>query len=149
MTGDLAVPAPHNIAYRAMAASDVGSVPVGCMGEADELDARIATLGSAAILAFDGDRHVGQLQFRQYIGGQRSPDSIWDPLYWMDFDDRAPSLPPARSAFSATTSASSTTPTTATAATSVRASGPGCSTTSWSGRPPRAWRPWSPRRRRR
>ena len=27
-------------------------------------------------------------------GGQRSPDSIWDPLYWMDFDDRAPSLPP-------------------------------------------------------
>ncbi|MDE0677265.1 MAG: GNAT family N-acetyltransferase [Acidimicrobiales bacterium] len=94
MTGDLAVPAPHNIAYRAMAASDVGSVPVGCMGEPGELDARIATLGSAAILAFDGDRHVGQLQFRQYIGGQRSPDSIWDPLYWMDFDDRAPSLPP-------------------------------------------------------
>ncbi len=77
-----------------MAASDVGSVPVGCMGEPDELQARIASLGSAAILAFEGDRHVGQLQFRRYIAGQRSPNSIWDPLYWMDFDGRAPTLPP-------------------------------------------------------
>ena len=77
-----------------MVASDVGSVPVGCMGEPDELQARIASLGSAAILAFDGDRHVGQLQFRRYIGGQRSPNNIWDPVYWMDFDGRAPTLPP-------------------------------------------------------
>lgn len=86
--------AAQHITYRPMTASDIGSVPVGCMGDSDELEARIASLGSAAILAFEGDRHVGQLQFRQYIGGQRSPNNIWDPLYWMDFDGRAPTLPP-------------------------------------------------------
>ena len=85
--------APQRITYRAMVLSDIGSVPVGCMGELDELEARIAGLGSAAILAFDGDRHIGQLQFRRYVEGQRSPHSIWDPAYWMDFDGRAPTLP--------------------------------------------------------
>ena len=94
MTSGTGTSAPQHVTYRAMAASDVGSVPVGCMGEPDELAERLASLGSAAILAFDGDRHVGQLQFRQYIGGQRSPNSIWDPLYWMDFDGHAPALPP-------------------------------------------------------
>ncbi|WP_420609070.1 hypothetical protein [Candidatus Poriferisodalis sp.] len=94
MTGDTGMSTPQHIAYRAMAASDVGSVPVGCMGEPDELAERIASLGSAAILAFEGDRHVGQLQFRRYIPGQRSPNNIWDPVYWMDFDGRAPTLPP-------------------------------------------------------
>jgi len=94
MTSGTGMSATQHITYRAMSASDVGSVPVGCMGGPDELEARIAGLGSAAILAFEGDRHVGQLQFRRYIRGQRSPDSIWDPLYWMDFDGHAPTLPP-------------------------------------------------------
>ena len=55
--------------------------------------ARIAELGSSALLAFDRGRHVGQLQFRRYKSGTRSPHGLWDPLYWMDFGGRAPELP--------------------------------------------------------
>ncbi len=84
---------PSPITYRMMEAADIPMVPVGCMGEPDELIERIDTVGSAAVLAFDGDRHVGQLQFRSYVPGQRSPNTIWDPRYWMDFGDRAPTLP--------------------------------------------------------
>jgi GNAT superfamily N-acetyltransferase len=55
--------------------------------------ARVADLGAAAMLAFDGDTHVGQLQFRRYDPALRSADGIWDPRYWGDFGDEAPRLP--------------------------------------------------------
>jgi hypothetical protein len=77
-----------------MVASDVGSVPIAHQGDSVEVLARIADLGSSAVLAFDGDQHVGQLQFRRYKAGTRSPSGVWDPLYWMDFDAHAPDLPP-------------------------------------------------------
>ena len=76
-----------------MAASDVGSVPIACQGDAGQVFARITDLGSSAVLAFDGDQHVGQLQFRRYGAGTRSPNGVWDPRWWMDFDDHAPELP--------------------------------------------------------
>ena len=81
------------ISFRPMTAADVGSVPIGHQGEADEVRQRIADLGSSALLAFDGERHVGQLQFRRYAPGTRSPNSLWDPLYWADFDERDLGLP--------------------------------------------------------
>jgi GNAT superfamily N-acetyltransferase len=77
-----------------MVASDVGSVPIAHQGERDEVLARIGDLGSSALLAFDGEQHVGQLQFRRYEAGTRSPNGLWDPMYWMDFADHAPDLPP-------------------------------------------------------
>jgi GNAT superfamily N-acetyltransferase len=52
------------------------------------------TSARVSLLAFDGDQHVGQLQFRRYEAGTRSPHGVWDPLFWMDFDDHAPDLPP-------------------------------------------------------
>jgi hypothetical protein len=76
-----------------MVASDIGSVPIACQGDRAQVLARIADLGSSALLAFDGKEHVGQLQFRRYEAGTRSPHGPWDPLYWMDFGDRAPDLP--------------------------------------------------------
>ena len=76
-----------------MVASDVGSVPIACQGDPGQVLARIADLGSCALLAFDGDQHVGQLQFRRYEAGAVSPHGVWDPLYWMDFDNRSPELP--------------------------------------------------------
>ena len=45
------------------------------------------------MLAFDDGRHVAQLQVRPYEPGTRSPDGLDDPLYWMDFADRSPSVP--------------------------------------------------------
>ncbi len=82
------------IEYRPLVLPDVGSVPTRCQGGLDEVHARIADLGSCALLAFDRGRHVGQLQFRRYEPGARSPNGIWTPLYWMDFDGHAPALPP-------------------------------------------------------
>jgi GNAT superfamily N-acetyltransferase len=82
------LPGMPAIRYRLMTAADIGSVPIGHMGTEDEVRDRIAALGSAAVLAFDGDRHVAQLQFRAYEPGVRSPDGLWDPLYWMDFAGR-------------------------------------------------------------
>jgi GNAT superfamily N-acetyltransferase len=82
------------ISLRVMTGADIGLVPVACQGSEAELRARINALGSAAVLAFDGDQHVGQLQFRQYERTLRSPDGLWDPLYWGDFGDDAPDLPP-------------------------------------------------------
>jgi GNAT superfamily N-acetyltransferase len=76
-----------------MQASDIGSVPIAHQGEPDEVRARIADLGASAMLAFDGAQHVGQLQFRRYVPGTRSPNGVWDPLYWMDFGERALILP--------------------------------------------------------
>ncbi len=81
------------ISFRPMTAADVGSVPIGHQGEADEVRQRIADLGSSAMLAFDGEQHVGQLQFRRYEPGTRSPDGLWDPLYWADFEERDLALP--------------------------------------------------------
>ncbi len=76
-----------------MVASDVGSVPIVHQGQESEVVARISDLGSSALLAFDRGRHVGQLQFRRYEPGTRSPHGVWDPLYWMDFAGRAPDMP--------------------------------------------------------
>lgn len=82
-----------DITYRPMTSDDIGSVPIGHMGSEAEVRARIDTIGSAALLAFDGDQHVGQLQFRVFEAGVRSPNSLWDPLYWMDFAEHQPTVP--------------------------------------------------------
>lgn len=76
-----------------MDASDIGSVPIAHQGDPDEVRSRIADLGASAMLAFDGAQHIGQLQFRRYEPGTRSPNGVWDPLYWMDFGEHAPVLP--------------------------------------------------------
>ncbi len=76
-----------------MAAADIGRVPTGHQGEPQEVRQRIRDIGSSAILAFDGPQHVGQLQFRRYVPGTRSPQGLWHPLYWADFGDRDLDLP--------------------------------------------------------
>ena len=73
------------LSFRVMTAADVESVPLDHQGTADEVSARIDDLGSAAALVFDGSQHVGQLQFRRYEPGLRSPNGLHDPLYWGDF----------------------------------------------------------------
>jgi len=83
----------EQISFRPLTAADVGAVPIGHQGEPSEVLARIADLGASAMLAFDGDQHVGQLQFRRYEPGLRSPQGLWHPLYWADFADHAPALP--------------------------------------------------------
>ena len=85
--------APLDITYRPMTLDDIGRVPIGCQGDSDALADRIRDVGSAAILAFDGEQHVGQLQFRRYDPALRSPNGLWDPLYWGDFGEHAPELP--------------------------------------------------------
>ncbi|MCY4480708.1 MAG: GNAT family N-acetyltransferase [Rhodospirillales bacterium] len=79
--------------FRLMTADDVGRVPIGCQGDEAALRSRIADVGSAAVLAFDGAQHVAQLQFRRYDQTCRSPNGLWDPLYWGEFGDTAPALP--------------------------------------------------------
>jgi GNAT superfamily N-acetyltransferase len=86
-------PSADGIEYRPMVVSDVGLVPIVHQGAESEVLARIAELGSSALLAFERGHHVGQLQFRRYEPGTRSPHGVWDPLYWMDFVGRAPDLP--------------------------------------------------------
>ena len=71
--------------FRLMDAAEVGSVTLDHQGTADEVLARIRDLGSAAALVFDGSQHMGQLQFRRYEPGLRSPKALHDPLYWGDF----------------------------------------------------------------
>jgi GNAT superfamily N-acetyltransferase len=83
----------ERISFRPMTAVDVGVVPISHQGEAAEVLTRITDLGASAVLAFDGDQHVGQLQFRRYEPGIHSPRGLWDPLYWADFADHAPDLP--------------------------------------------------------
>jgi GNAT superfamily N-acetyltransferase len=85
---------PLDIEYRPMSADDVDWVPTAHQGEAQEVLDRIATIGSSAWLAFDGGRHIGQLQFRLHVPDTRSPNGLWDPLWWMDFGGRAPALDP-------------------------------------------------------
>ncbi len=60
--------------YRMMTALDVGRVPIDHQGKPENVLARIADLGSSAALVFDGDQHVGQLQFRRYDPSLRSPN---------------------------------------------------------------------------
>jgi GNAT superfamily N-acetyltransferase len=93
MTNDRSGLAPGPIHYRPLVAADLAAVPLNCQGSRDDVRARVADLGAAAMLAFDGDRHVGQLQFRRYDPALRSTDGIWDPRYWGDFGDDAPALP--------------------------------------------------------
>jgi GNAT superfamily N-acetyltransferase len=81
------------VSYRMMRHEDVGIIPTDCMGEVDAIHARIDELGSCAVLGFDGDQHVAQLQFRRYRPDARSSNSIWDPAYWGDFGASAPNLP--------------------------------------------------------
>jgi GNAT superfamily N-acetyltransferase len=81
------------IVFRPMVATDIGTVPISHQGEPQEVRQRIADIGSSAILAFDGAQHVGQLQFRRYVPGTRSPQGLWHPLYWADFGDRNVGLP--------------------------------------------------------
>ena len=45
------------------------------------------------MLVFEGERHVGQLQFRPYVSNTVSPNGLHHPLYWMDFQGRAPDMP--------------------------------------------------------
>ena len=45
------------------------------------------------MVVFEGERHVGQLQFRPYVPNAVSPHGLYDPLYWMDFQGHAPELP--------------------------------------------------------
>ena len=83
-----------DLSCRMMHIDDVGSVPLDHQGNPDEVRARIRDLGSAAVLAFDGDRHVAQLGFRRFEPGLRSPLGLMDPLYWGDFSGVAlPELP--------------------------------------------------------
>ncbi len=84
-----------DIRMRAMTEADIGAMPIGCQGDEETVRARIRDIGSSAILAFDGDRHVGQLQFRRYAADTRSPTGMWEPLYWGDFGAHAPDLPAA------------------------------------------------------
>lgn len=81
------------IQYRPMTADDIGRVPMDCHGGEAALILRTADLGAAAILALEGGRHVGQLQFRRHDPSLRSPTGIWSPDYWGDFGGRAPPLP--------------------------------------------------------
>lgn len=84
--------ANEGIAFRPMLAEDIDRHPIGCQGAREDVVARIRDLGASAILAFDGDRHVGQLQFRRYDPGLRSPRGVYEPAYWGDFGARAPDL---------------------------------------------------------
>ena len=84
--------ASPGIAFRPMVEEDLGRHPIGCQGPREEVAARIRDLGASAILAFDGDRHVGQLQFRRYDAALRSPKGVHEPAYWGDFGPHAPDL---------------------------------------------------------
>ncbi len=81
------------IQYRPLAAADVETVPLLHQGTPEEVRARIAAIGSSAILAFEEGDHIGQIQFRPYEPGVVSPNGLYDPLYWMDFEDQAPGMP--------------------------------------------------------
>lgn len=83
----------HVICYRPMNREDVGHVPIRCQGSRADLLRRFDDLNSCAILGFDGDQHVAQLQFRRFDRNLVSPNGLWDPLYWGDFGDFSPSLP--------------------------------------------------------
>ena len=86
----------ERLTYRPLVASDLDAVPLEHQGTRAEVLARIEALGASALLAFDGDQHVGQLQFRRFQPGVRSPSGVMDPLYWGDFSEASlPRLPAA------------------------------------------------------
>jgi len=76
-----------------MTLEDIGRVPTDCQGAGEAAAARIRDLGAAAILAFEGEKHVGQLQFRRHRPDLRSTKGIFSPDYWGDFGNRGPALP--------------------------------------------------------
>ncbi len=82
-----------HLIFRPMKKEDVGSVPLGCQGNLIDIYSRIEKLGSAAILVFEKQKHIAQLQFREYDPRTCSPNGLWDPLYWGDFGIDAPILP--------------------------------------------------------
>src|SRR5262245_7787495 len=79
--------------YRPLVSADIGHVPLQHQGTPEEVRARITACGASAMLVFDGDTCVGQLQFRPYIPDTVSPNGVHDPLYWMGFNGYAPVLP--------------------------------------------------------
>lgn len=81
------------ILYRPLVTTDVETVPLLHQGTVEEVRARITAIGSSAILAFEEGAHVGQLQFRPYEHGVLSPNGLYDPLYWMDFENHVPTMP--------------------------------------------------------
>lgn len=83
----------QTIRFRPFQLEDLGRVPTDCQGSLADVEARIHDLGAAAILAFDGEQHVGQLQFRRHRPGLRSAAGIFSPDYWGDFGGRLPPLP--------------------------------------------------------
>jgi GNAT superfamily N-acetyltransferase len=82
-----------SIRFRPMLAGDIGQVPMNCHGEASAVSERIRELGAAAILAYDGDQHVAQLQFRRHLRDLRSKEGIFSPDWWGDFAGRRQNLP--------------------------------------------------------
>lgn len=76
-----------------MILADLGNVPLDCHGSRSQLLSRIKTIGAAGVLAFDGARHVGQLQFRVHDPRLRSARGIWDADYWGDFGQFDEPLP--------------------------------------------------------
>ena len=83
----------RHLVFRAMTHDDIGRVPLDCHGSAQDVAIRIRKLGAAAILAFDGEAPVAQLQFRVHDSKLRSASGIWSPDYWGDFGGRGPDLP--------------------------------------------------------
>ena len=81
------------LTYRLLQSEDIGHVPMMCQGDEKAVFTRIADIGSAAVLVFDGKQHVAQLQFRRYDRELRSPNGLWDLLYWGNFGETAPRLP--------------------------------------------------------
>jgi hypothetical protein len=79
--------------YRLMTEEDVSKVPLSCQGTRDEVLERILKLGASAMLVFEGDVHIGQLQFRPYVADTVSPKGLYESLFWMDFKGHAPALP--------------------------------------------------------
>jgi len=76
-----------------MKKEDIGHVPVSCQGSEIDLLRRFDDLDSCAILGFDGDQHVAQLQFRRFDSKIVSPNGLWDSLYWGEFGESVPILP--------------------------------------------------------
>jgi GNAT superfamily N-acetyltransferase len=74
-------------------------VPLQCQGEPAEVRERLQRTGSSAMLAFDGERCVAQLQFRPYEADTRSPDGVHNPLYWMDYPAGFSAVAPSLSLF--------------------------------------------------
>ena len=82
----------NEIEFRPMVEADLGRYPIGCQGPRQDVAARIHELGASAMLAFDGTRHIGQLQFRRYDPDLRSAKGVYEPAYWGDFGAHAPDL---------------------------------------------------------